>query len=397
MHANTLWNHVISMSNRKLDNLMSITDKLHEWYYSNATDYFTAMFLLCCESDYMANNHLKMFNLFNPEVHSFYASHMYETNIQRMHMLEKKASVYFMYGMNRFFPSIAKETFKRLTMLERIIFFVFKDYELFVFTMLDDKNVKEELETNSCIYAKDLQELCKFLNEKTLPKLQDHRSSIMKDFIRNIFTHKTTFKLFPMKDVRHIDCYGIDMQSSSSNRILDYVDKGIAITPEYLNKVIINSKYKTIYDVLMRIFIIMPKLERMKDGYTDLSFMPVNLLLPSDDFVSSICNPLFFVVTYKDGEQRIYLNYESSTNEIRKDSMVYGVLDIHPMLCNCLLRSIELNQSNIDIYFSGNVENFITEFKFYYSAMFEEINYLTRLFRYDHFTKNVSFKGGLLL
>lgn len=345
---------------------------IHSYYHTNALQYFMAYFILCTDKYYMSSTH--------PHSHSdVYYINLLNLNPACKKHIDNKKEYYFNYALRYFFPNTVKNVLYNMPIYEQMGYLLFNKDNLFNYSLL------EEIKESKYYDSNELDSFIKILIDMFIPQLQQYRLNFKKSYIR-IMIDKIHKNIVNLNDVDCIEFYCICEDMINSKEDLSTLIDNHTVTFNSLKEMI---NKETFIDILYREYFIWNMNTCLHDLLSITNYNPaciLNLVHIDNSFIQRLFSTLFFIITYNDGEKRIYFNNHSNgIKEIVKGTIV-----------NDEIFGIMLNANTNDIYkvhnykglpnieFNGDTDKFISEFTFYYSSVFEVINYMRHFFTYKN-------------
>ena len=354
-------------------------DIIHSYYHTNALQYFMAYFLLCTDKNYMYDTHPNLSNQY----------YIYLSNVKSDYKkeIEIKKEYYFNYALRYFFPNTIKNVFSRMPLYESFGYLIYNKENLYNYAFIEDMKKNNMIDTN------EVDSFLKILIDTFIPQLQQHRLEFKKSYIKTMI-NKIHSNVININDIDHIDFYCVCEDKAISNNDLSTQLDNYTLTFDSLKDMVEKEKF---IEILYKMYFIWNLNDNLKELIKiNMNLAPaciLNLIFVDDNFISRLYSTLFFVITFKDGEVRLYLNtHFEGVFEIIKGTTVDN--EIFGSMLNSNTNEVyRVNDFKglPNILFDGDVDKFISEFTFYYSSVFKVINYMRHFFTYDNIRKEVLF------
>lgn len=354
-------------------------DIIHSYYHTNALQYFMAYFLLCTDKNYMYDTHPNLSNQY----------YIYLSNVKSDYKKEIKIKkeYYFNYALRYFFPNTIKNVFSRMPLYESFGYLIYNKENLYNYAFIEDMKKNNMIDTN------EVDSFLKVLIDTFIPQLQQHRLEFKKSYIKTMI-NKIHSNVININDIDHIDFYCVCEDKAISNNDLSTQLDNYILTFDSLKDIVEKEKF---IEILYKMYFIWNLNDDLKELIKiNMNLAPaciLNLIFVDDNFISRLYSTLFFVITFKDGEVRLYFNtHFEGVFEIIKGTTVDD--EIFGSMLNSNTNEVyRVNDFKglPNILFDGDVNKFISEFTFYYSSVFKVINYMRHFFTYDNIEKEVLF------
>ena len=354
-------------------------DIIHSYYHTNALQYFMAYFLLCTDKNYMYDTHPNLSNQY----------YIYLSNVKSDYKkeIEVKKEYYFNYALRYFFPNTIKNVFSRMPLYESFGYLIYNKDNLYNYAFIEDMKKNNMIDTN------EVDSFLKVLIDTFIPQLQQHRLEFKKSYIKTMI-NKIHSNVININDIDHIDFYCVCEDKAISNNDLSTQLDNYTLTFDSLKDMVEKEKF---IEILYKMYFIWNLNDDLKELIKiNMNLAPaciLNLIFVDDNFISRLYSTLFFVITFKDGEVRLYFNtHFEGVFEIIKGTTVDD--EIFGSMLNSNTNEVyRVNDFKglPNILFDGDVDKFISEFTFYYSSVFKVINYMRHFFTYDNIKKEVLF------
>ena len=354
-------------------------DIIHSYYHTNALQYFMAYFLLCTDKNYMYDTHPNLSNQY----------YIYLSNVKSGYKkeIEVKKEYYFNYALRYFFPDTIKNVFSRMPLYESFGYLIYNKENLYNYAFIEDMKKNNMIDTN------EVDSFLKVLIDTFIPQLQQHRLEFKKSYIKTMI-NKIHSNVINMNDIDHIDFYCVCEDKAISDNDLSTQLDNYTLTFDSLKDIVEKEKF---IEILYKMYFIWNLNDDLKELIKiNMNLAPaciLNVIFVDDNFISRLYSTLFFVITFKDGEVRLYFNtHFEGVFEIIKGTTVDD--EIFGSMLNSNTNEVyRVNDFKglPNILFDGDVDKFISEFTFYYSSVFKVINYMRHFFTYDNIKKEVLF------
>lgn len=367
---------------------------LKEQYLSNALDYFTYNFL------FTNSGLIDWWGWDNPNpISKLYKLLFYDEDYATFRRMLKVKDSYFGYAFRTFFPNTYRVVKSKIPLVIRLASFCFPTSKSNNYNFINH-DIMVRLSDNLTLYDNnDIENFFNLLKNKYVPRLQKNRMKVKKICIQNFVERlQATKQVFNINEVKSIDFYGLFDDTRYTN-IDDYMRiDNLLRKPEFdieafkqlEEEVAYDGNYNKLYYFNFCVYASLTStISIWQNGQSGLT--PLSFLLPSQRFKMNMLNILFFEVTFKDGEKRLYLNKEDGYYKEVKLNTPITYKDMCTALSTIYNKdSLNLNASLEDILYIQDFESFLEELKYFYNLV---INMSTL---YKKFTYIADIKGVVL-